>query len=157
MQASCGGIFDLHLTANLSGNLTVKKFLKSVKNWQIYGHESVAPFFGPPCRWNAAENKAVVDIRLRSAVWCCPLVSQFQFALPLSTRAIAGNMTSSANLEIRNVLQRLQRRMEPRAKKVWWSLYVWFRRYTRGQTIRETEHSTPLSVTGTEYPECAVE
>jgi len=27
----------------------VKKTLKSVKNWQNYGHESVAPFFGPPC------------------------------------------------------------------------------------------------------------
>jgi len=26
-----------------------KKILKSVKNWQNYGHESVTPFFGAPC------------------------------------------------------------------------------------------------------------
>jgi len=94
------------------------------------------------CHTNAAENKAVVDIRLRSAVWCCPLVSQFQFALPLSTRAIAGNMTSSANPEIHNLLQRLQRRIEPRAQKVWWSLYVWFRRYSRTDPQRDwTQYS----------------
>ena len=30
--AMCGGIFDIHLTANLPRNLTVKKVLKSVKN-----------------------------------------------------------------------------------------------------------------------------
>jgi len=48
--ASCGGIFYIHLTANLPRNLSVKKVLKSVKNWQNYGHESVAPFyFDPPC------------------------------------------------------------------------------------------------------------
>ena len=28
-------------------DLPVKKFLKSVKNWHNYGHESVAPFFWP--------------------------------------------------------------------------------------------------------------
>jgi len=48
--ARCGVIFDICLTANLPRNLPVKKFLKSDKNWQNYGHESVAPFFGPPCR-----------------------------------------------------------------------------------------------------------
>ena len=42
--ARCGGIFDIHLTANLLGNLPVKKNCKSVKIWQNYGHESVAPF-----------------------------------------------------------------------------------------------------------------
>jgi len=47
--AKCGVIFGIHLTANLAGNLPVKKFLKSVKNRQNYGHESVSPFFGPPC------------------------------------------------------------------------------------------------------------
>jgi len=26
-----------------------EKILKSVEIWQNYGHESVAPFFGPPC------------------------------------------------------------------------------------------------------------
>jgi len=46
--ARCGGIFDIRLTANLPRNLAVKKFLKSVKNSHNYGHESVAPFFGPP-------------------------------------------------------------------------------------------------------------
>jgi len=45
----CSGIFDTHLTVNLPRNLAVKKFLKSVKIWLNYGHESVAPFFGPPC------------------------------------------------------------------------------------------------------------
>jgi len=29
--ARFGGIFDIHLTANLPGNLVMKKFLKSVK------------------------------------------------------------------------------------------------------------------------------
>jgi len=43
--ARCGGIFDIHVTANIP----VKKFLKSVTNWQNYGHESLARFFGPPC------------------------------------------------------------------------------------------------------------
>jgi len=41
----CGGIFNVHLTVNLPRNLSVKTFLKSVKIWQNYGHESVAPFF----------------------------------------------------------------------------------------------------------------
>ena len=41
--------FDVHLTANLPRNLPVKKIHKSVKNLQNCGHESVAPFFGPPC------------------------------------------------------------------------------------------------------------
>ena len=47
--ARCGGIVDIHLTGELPRNLPVKKILKSVKNWLNYGHESVAPFFGPPC------------------------------------------------------------------------------------------------------------
>ena len=46
--ARCGEIFDIHLTANLPRNLSVKKILKSAKNWQNYDHESVASFFGPP-------------------------------------------------------------------------------------------------------------
>ena len=37
----------MHLTANLRRNLPAKKNCKSVKNWQNYGHESVAPFFCP--------------------------------------------------------------------------------------------------------------
>ena len=47
--ARCGWIFNTHLTANLPGNLPVIKICKSVKIWQNYGHESVAPLFGPPC------------------------------------------------------------------------------------------------------------
>jgi len=46
--ARCGGMVDINLTANLLRNLPVKKNCKSVKIWQNYGHESVAPFFGPP-------------------------------------------------------------------------------------------------------------
>ena len=42
--ARCDGIFNMHLTANLPRNLPVKKtFFKSVKIWQNYGRESVAP------------------------------------------------------------------------------------------------------------------
>ena len=47
--AMCGGTFNIDLTANLPRNLPVKTIFKSVKIWQKYGHESVAPFFGPPC------------------------------------------------------------------------------------------------------------
>ena len=43
-HARCGGIFDTHLIASLPRNLLVT-FLKSVRNWQNYGHESVAPFW----------------------------------------------------------------------------------------------------------------
>ena len=50
IYARCGGIFDITLTANLPGNLPVRKFLKSVKNRQNYGEEYVASFFGPPCK-----------------------------------------------------------------------------------------------------------
>jgi len=46
-HARCGETFNIHLTANLLRNLPVKEFLKSVKNWQNYGDESVAPFFWP--------------------------------------------------------------------------------------------------------------
>ena len=42
--ARCCGMFDIRLTANLLKNLSVKKFLKSVKNWQNYGHEFVERF-----------------------------------------------------------------------------------------------------------------
>ena len=34
IYSRCGGIVDNYLTANLPKNLPVKKFLKSVKNWQ---------------------------------------------------------------------------------------------------------------------------
>ena len=46
--ARCSGMFNIHLTANLLGNLPVKKFGKSVNIRQNYGHESVAQVFGPP-------------------------------------------------------------------------------------------------------------
>jgi len=39
----------MHLIANLPRNFLAKKICKSVKIRQNYGHESVAPFFGPPC------------------------------------------------------------------------------------------------------------
>ena len=45
--ARYGGIFDIHLTANLPRNLLVN-FFKLVKNWQNYGHEYVAPFLAHP-------------------------------------------------------------------------------------------------------------
>jgi len=46
--ARCGGIFDIPLTANLPGNLPVRKVLKSVKNWQNCSQESVASFLVHP-------------------------------------------------------------------------------------------------------------
>ena len=46
--ARCGWIFNVQLTTNLPRNLLVTK-IKSVKIWQNYGRESVAPLFGPPC------------------------------------------------------------------------------------------------------------
>jgi len=47
--ARCGVILSIHLTTSLLRSLPVI-FFKSVKIWQNYGHESVAPLFGPPCR-----------------------------------------------------------------------------------------------------------
>ena len=44
-----GGIFNMRLTANLLRNLSVEKFYQLAKIWPNYGHESVAPFFGPRC------------------------------------------------------------------------------------------------------------
>jgi len=45
--ARCGGIFTIHLTANLLRNLPVNFFKESVKILQNYGQESVAPLFWP--------------------------------------------------------------------------------------------------------------
>jgi len=35
----------------------VKKFCKSVRIWQNYGHESVTPFFGPPCSYQTSVDR----------------------------------------------------------------------------------------------------
>jgi len=46
----CGGIFDIHLTANLPGNLTVKEF--NFVNWLRFDRIKVTSLwlrFGPPC------------------------------------------------------------------------------------------------------------
>jgi len=69
----CGGIFDIHLTANLPRNLPVEKFLKSVKNWQNYGHESVAPFLAHPVGYLIVRRLAHRFPRLqdRWAISCC--------------------------------------------------------------------------------------
>jgi len=55
--ASSGGIFNKHFTANLPGNLHVKKICKSLKIRQNYGHEFVASLFGPPCHVNSIFEK----------------------------------------------------------------------------------------------------
>ena len=48
--ARCGGIFNVHLTAKLLRNLPVKKNVNRLGFDRFFcGHESVAPFFGPPC------------------------------------------------------------------------------------------------------------
>ena len=56
--ARCGEIFNMHLTASLPGNLSVKKSLKSVKIWQNYGHESVVPFLPHPVKRNRYQEQA---------------------------------------------------------------------------------------------------
>ena len=45
--ARCGGIFNIHLTANLPRNLPVI-FFKSVKICKNYDHGSVGPLLGRP-------------------------------------------------------------------------------------------------------------
>ena len=54
--AMCGGILNIHLTANLLRNLLVKKFSKSVTIWQNYGHASAARYFDPLCRHSERKN-----------------------------------------------------------------------------------------------------
>ena len=48
--ARCRGSFNIHLTTKLFRNFPVKNCEKSVHIWLNYGHEPVAPLFGPPCR-----------------------------------------------------------------------------------------------------------
>jgi len=48
-QLRCGGMFSIHFNTNFSQNAAVKKFWKPVNNWQRYGENFVAYFFGPPC------------------------------------------------------------------------------------------------------------
>ena len=55
--ARCSGIFNIHLTANLLGNLPAKTFFESVKICENYGHKSVDRFFGPPCSLQLALRK----------------------------------------------------------------------------------------------------
>jgi len=45
----CGGIFDMHLTANLPGNLPVKKFLNRLRIDRIMVMSLWLRFLGPPC------------------------------------------------------------------------------------------------------------
>jgi len=46
-----GRMLNIEITANLLRNRPLKKISKSAKIRQKYGHESVVPFFGPPCRY----------------------------------------------------------------------------------------------------------
>jgi len=55
--ARCGGIFNIHLTANLEGIFQWKNFLKTVKIWQNYGHGSVAPFLAHPVQCTVLKYK----------------------------------------------------------------------------------------------------
>jgi len=58
-----GEMFIIRLTANLSRNLAVKKFLISVKNWQKYGHGSVAAFFAHPVDVRAHQVNSMQQLR----------------------------------------------------------------------------------------------
>jgi len=74
---------------------------------------------------------------------------------PFSCRCIRQDiMTSSIKPEVHNISQRSQIKIEPRpwvtGTKFWWRSDVQFRRYTRGQTDRQTDkhrhahHNTPM-------------
>ena len=84
--ARCDDIFNIHLTANLLMNLPVN-FLKSVKIWQNYGHESVAPLFGPPCRHRDIGELRVAAIAFLRRQWdyscTCIILWVETFRIPL--------------------------------------------------------------------------
>jgi len=61
--ARCSGIFNFHLTANLSRNFPLS-FFKLVKIWQNYDHEYMAPLF-----WAHPVNRIAA---------CCPLLSHYK-------------------------------------------------------------------------------
>jgi len=47
----CGGVVNKQIKKGLLLSLWLKKIkIGEYLNWQNYGHESVAPFFGPSCR-----------------------------------------------------------------------------------------------------------
>jgi len=48
----CGGIYNNHITANCLLSVKVKKFWKSVNNWQRYGQKLSGTFLAHPefCR-----------------------------------------------------------------------------------------------------------
>ena len=66
--ARCGGMFNIHLTANLLRNLPVKK-CKSVKIWQNYGHESVVPYFWPTVYASYASGFQVLAVQAVILSW----------------------------------------------------------------------------------------
>ena len=49
------GLYNNDFTANFPRDLPVKQFWKSVKMWQNYAHEFVAPLFGPLCKYLACK------------------------------------------------------------------------------------------------------
>jgi len=49
--ARCGGIFDIHLTANLPRNLPVNYFLNRLRIDRIMVMSPCPRFFDPPCSW----------------------------------------------------------------------------------------------------------
>ena len=59
--------------------------------------------------------------------------------------ALYGNMTSSSKPEVHNILQRRQRRTEPRPQatrtKIWWSWAVWFSSYASIWADKQTYSS----------------
>jgi len=48
-HARCGGIFNMHLTANLPRNLSVKNFVNRLRFDRIMVVSLWPRFFGPPC------------------------------------------------------------------------------------------------------------
>jgi len=69
--ASCGGIFSIHLSAYLRKNLPVS-FCKSVKIWQNYSRESVAPLFWPTLYTAMPTSTSMSESTPGDVVTTCP-------------------------------------------------------------------------------------
>jgi len=56
MQGKVGFLISIKVQI-YQGIFPWKKFLRSVKTWPNYGHESMAPLFGPSCSATKKLNK----------------------------------------------------------------------------------------------------
>ena len=61
--ARCGGIFDIHLTANLPRNLPVKKFCNRLRFDRVMVVSLWPRFFDPPCTLRSGNRLEMVQNR----------------------------------------------------------------------------------------------